>query len=157
MDNREKAIKMIESGASASEVAEELGISRQRVYQICASSGVSPKHKWVRNKPARPPRPRLLTGGVTIPVSQSAVGCISELLAAADLMARGWSVFMPVISSKGHDLIACKDDRIITVEVRSAYRNAAGQLKYNRKADCKSMFYALVVTGEAVSYEPQLE
>lgn len=154
----ERLRELAEAGLPAGGIAKELGISRQRVYQIVKKHGISVAsyHQTAYRFEKGSPRPRLLTGGVPVKISHSAAGMVSELLAAADLMARGWHVFMPVNKSRGHDLVAAKGDALITIEVRSAHRNASNQLRYSRKAECKSQYHALVVTGEPVQYEPAL-
>ena len=149
-------------GLPARAIAAELGITRAWVYQICKTNGIRLNRYTVRDffKDARctpTPRPRVITGGIPVKVNHSVVGTISELLAAADLMARGWMVYMPIYPSKGHDIIAIKDEIVLMVEVRSAYRNGSGRLIFTKKPDCKSGTYALVVTGEPVSYEPPID
>lgn len=157
MSSVEQVRKLAAEGKPASVIAEELGISRQRVYQIAAAEEIPlPRYHQQHVRSPIKPKARILTGGVPQQVNASVAGTIAELLVAADLMARGWCVFMPIIASKGHDLIATQDGTLITVEVRSAYRNAAGSLIYGRKPDCKSSHYGLVVTGEPVAYEPDL-
>lgn len=143
------------SGMGAAAIASRLGITRARVYQIAKRAGVSFPRQTSLRVPVKP-RARVMTGGVSAPINASVAGTIAELLVAADLMARGWQVFMPLIASKGHDLIAAKADRLITVEVRSAYRNSAGRLIYARKPDCSSSHYAAVITGEPVHYDPDI-
>jgi hypothetical protein len=44
----------------------------------------------------------------------------------------------------------------LTIEVRSAYRNAGGIVRFQKKSGCASGHYALVGAGEPVSYEPDL-
>lgn len=159
MSSAEKVRELAAKGYWASAIAEELKISRQRVYQIAKANEIEmPMNRASLDRPnRRPPTPRIQTGGVMAKVNHSVAGTISELLVAADLMARGWQVFMPVIASKGHDLIAMKDGRLVTFEVRSAYRSAAGKVKYAKQAGCTSDHYGLVVTGEPVTYDPPID
>jgi predicted AAA+ superfamily ATPase len=149
----------VKEGCSALIIANRLGISRQRVYQILHHHGIEFwKHIDVKSGEKQNYRPRILTGGVFTAVNQSVVGTISELLVAADLLARGWHVYIPITRTRGHDLIADKGARLITIEVRSAYRSqSTGKLSYatNQRKD-PSMFFALVVTGDPVVYEPEL-
>ena len=158
MDQIEKLRKMSEAGLSGSEAAREIGISRQRVNQVAKKHGISfaDKRFLPRERPVSAPKVRVITGGVETPINHSVAGTICELLVAADLMARGWQVFMPIIASKGHDVIATKRERILTFEVRSASRNTAGNPVFAKKADCASDVYALVITGEPVIYDPLL-
>lgn len=157
MKNVEEIRRLAGEGMPASAIAERLGLSRQRVYQICEQNEIAlPRYHRRYERRTGAPKSRVTTGGVQHAINHTVAGTIAELLAAADLMARGWVVFVPVVKSKGHDLIACRDGEIATFEVRSAYRNAAGKLIFNKKADCASKYYALVITGEPVTYEPQL-
>jgi len=149
--------EMAEAGSPASVIAERLGVSRQRVYQVAAKAGIALPRYHARTWGQRPPKPRLITGGVFTTISTATAGSISELLVAADLLARGYAVFMPVIHSRGHDVVAEKNGMMITVEVRSAHRNASGKLIYNRRPEMRSTHYALVVTGEPVAYDPPIE
>lgn len=157
--NRDRVKELAAAGRSAREIAQELGISRQRVYQIADQDGVSlpsasTAHPFRRGTI---PKPRVITGGIEQPINHTTAGTISELLAAADLLARGWHVYMPVVRARGHDLIAVQDEKVVTVEVRSAKRNAEGNLVYNRSARDRSQAYALVLTGEPVHFRPPVE
>lgn len=159
MSTADKVRQLAESGAWASAIATELGVSRQHVYQVARRHKIDlPQNMTPRVfTPRRSPQPRIQTGGIMAKVNHSVAGTISELLVAADLMARGWQVFLPVIASRGHDVIATKDGKIATFEVRSAHRNATGTIKFARKADCLSDYYGLVITGEPVAYEPDID
>jgi hypothetical protein len=150
-------------GLPGVEIARRLGISRQRVHQIAASRGIQIQKIWTtpyykipsdkRNSPA----PRLLTGGVLLTESQSAVGCVSELLAAADLVARGWHVYLPILRQRGHDIIAYSGEHVALIEVRSGRRTKFGNVTYLRKPNGnKPSYFAIVITGEPVCYEPDL-
>jgi len=141
---------------SASEIADALGVSRMRVYQIAKEKGLNFKKAKRRKRVKSEPKPRLITGGVAVTISETAAGKVSELLVAADLTARGWQVFLPVYQNKGHDLIAARYSRLISIEVRSAKRNKSGNVVYAKKTDSFSHIHALVITGEPVVYEPNL-
>src|SRR5690348_11864141 len=114
MGHDERIRELASMGVSASAIAVELHISRQRVYQIAGRAGV----KFGYPPDAQVCRPHLLTGGIAQPLNSSVTGKVSELLVAADLLARGWQVFLPVIATKGHDLVATHRDRVITIEAR---------------------------------------
>lgn len=158
MSHENQIKEMSERGLSCAEAAREIGISRQRVHQLAKSIGVTfpDKRRLPRQFAAPAPKSRVITGGVETLINHTVAGTICELLTAADLMARGYQVFLPVIASKGHDIIASKDGRLITVEVRAASRRADCGLSFGKKPDCMSDHYALVVTGEPVIYEPPL-
>jgi hypothetical protein len=86
---------------------------------------------------------------------------VSELLAAADLLARGYTVYAPLNRHAGHaDLIALPrggGDGPITLEVRSGHRNPnTGTTTWNRFPRNNADHYAVVVTGEVVVYEPPI-
>lgn len=90
-----------------------------------------------------------------MPRSHRVCGTISELLVAADLMARGYEVYIPLARTIGHDIIAeAPSGRLLTIEVRSAKRAANGALRFKRTT--RSEMFAAVVTGEPVQYDPPL-
>ena len=152
MTSRDDLKALAEKGISASDSAREMGISRQRVYQLAREMGL----KFRRERHGG--EPRLVTGGIPVSrVSPSVAGKISELLVAADLMARGWQVFFPVYSNKGHDIVAIKNDKIITVEVRSGSKSKTGLVSCYKRPEDHSDHYGIVATGEPVHYEPALD
>lgn len=158
--------ELARSGKSPRAIAEELGVSRQRVYQVIKAEGIKlPRQKlgpraFSRSRPNNAPRAHILTGGIPVAVSTAVAGSVSELLVAADLLARGYVVFAPVArSSQSHDLIAVPKRHpttLLTIEVRSAYRNPAGRAIFARKPECVSNHHAFVITGEPVVYKPPI-
>lgn len=169
---RDQFRQLVAAGLTGAEIAREMGISRQRVSQIAVQEDVQlPRKPPAEKKPEVPKRrrrvfkrdkpsvivPRLITGGVPVRVNTVAAGRVSELLVAADLVARGWHVFMPIDYRKGHDLVACGNGRLATFEVRSGRRGKAGGVVFLRNRVMLSQHYAVVVTGEPVTYEPPLE
>lgn len=164
MTTAEKIMALAESqpGISASQVAAELGISRQRVYSACRLAGIKLKSAYPvsdRRNPAHTPKPRVITGGVETPISHTVCGSISEILTAADLMARGYKPYMPIVRQRSHDIIAVTPSgAVITVEVRSGKPKASGHgYTFGPKcADMISMYYAIVITGRPVEYRPDL-
>ncbi len=140
------------TGSTAREIAGKLGISRARVYQIAKANNITlPAAGW----PSGPSVARVVTGGIAAPINETTAGTIAEILVMADLLARGWQVYMPVVRHRGYDLIATNDGRIVTVEVRSAKRGVGGALRFQKQPNDKSDVYALVVTGETVEYLPE--
>lgn len=146
-----------------SEIARRLGISRQRVSQIAKAYGIEIRslyHSAMRDQSQhkeRIPVPRLRTGGAYVVKGTSAVGTVSELLVAADLVARGWHVYLPVIRQRGYDLIAYSGDNLLKIEARSGCRKASGVIWFNRESrDSKPTHYAVVITGEPVIYDPDI-
>lgn len=144
-------------GLAASTIAAELGVSRQRVYQIAKNAGIRLAPPPPRG-PSRPiiPISRVITGGVPVPINASIAGTIAELLVAADLLARGWQPYVPAARHGGHDLIAYRATDLATIEVRSGYRNRTGRVIYNKSPRDNSTHYAVVITGEPVLYDPPL-
>ena len=154
MTRRDDLKALAERGISASDSAREMGISRQRVYQLAREMGI----EFRKERRTGGCEPRLVTGGIAVSrVNPSVAGKISELLVAADLMARGWQVFFPVYSNKGHDIVAIKNDKIITVEVRSGSKSKTGVISCFKRPEDHSDYYGIVVTGEPVHYEPALD
>lgn len=85
-------------------------------------------------------------------------GALSEMLACADLLKRGFHVFRAISPSAPCDLIAMKDTRLIRVEVTTVRRTTTG-VHYNHKRH-KSEKYdmlAFVILGEdVIEYEPSI-
>lgn len=85
-------------------------------------------------------------------------GALSEMLACADLLKRGFHVFRAISPSAPCDLIAMKGTRLIRVEVTTVRRATTG-VHYNHKRH-KSEKYdvlAFVILGEdIVEYEPSI-
>jgi hypothetical protein len=62
-----------------------------------------------------------------------------------------------VLRHYGHDLIAYKGYSIITIEVRSGWKNGLGEIKWMKKSNAhKSSHFAVVITGCPVHYEPEI-
>jgi hypothetical protein len=145
-----------------SQAAEALGLSRQRVSLECTKAGVvlSRAYKGPRRNHADP-KARVITGGIPTRISHTVCGTISELLVAADLMARGYKPYMPLVRQRSHDIIAVTPSgKVLTFEVRSGKHKADGTghtiLKRNESL-VVSDYFAVVMTGEPVVYEPELD
>jgi hypothetical protein len=157
-----KISSLAAKGFSAREIATRIGVSRQRVYQLAQANSISLLHPTFGSAAGRgaakmQPKARILTGGIEVPLSHTVVGVISELLVAADLMARDFRVYLPIRANRGHDIIAESwDGTLLTFEVRSAHRTIDGGTSFNRKSEDRADYYALVITGEAVIYKPDL-
>ena len=141
MTDKAELQRLSASGMSLAEAARALGISRQRAFQLGGQFGVKFRDgrlgPWaVRKLPSK----------------------VAELKVAADLLARGWHVFLAISPMSPHDLVAIrdKDKRTITLEVRSGYMTGKGKAYCFKKAGSKSDYYAIVVAGEPVHYDPEL-
>lgn len=145
---------------SCSEIAEKLGLTRQRISQVCKSGGIVLESAY----PARDRRgmgyPRVITGGIQSMINHTVGGTISELLVAADLMARGYKPYTPLVRQRSHDIIAVAPcGEILTFEVKSGKRrdNGNGYTFASAPRDVHSDHYAVVITGEPVIYKPELD
>jgi len=137
-------------GMGASDIAAALGISRQRVYQVCITDGIK-----LPRSVRRGPVPRIACDAA-VSVSHTVAGAIAEAVVVADLLARGCKPYTPVVRQRSHDIIAVTSSgAVVTIEVRSAKRDA-GVLPTPRARKDKSQHYALVVAGEPVIYRPPL-
>ncbi len=162
MGSVERVRALTAEGYTARQIAEAIGITKTRVYQIAKSYGIgivtplrpekAPK-EFVPKVP-KPAVARVITGGVSSPLNTTIVGTISEVLAAADLMSRGWGVYMPLVRHRGFDLLCEKEGKIIKVEVRSAHRTLEGKVTFGKSLYDRADVYALVTTGDPVSYSP---
>lgn len=92
-------------------------------------------------------------------LSRGTIGAVHELIAAADLMRRGYHVFRAMSPSSPADLIAYKDaGRILRIEVRTGRRRKDGQLTYLKKnVDAgRNDVYAVVTHEGEVAYVPDI-
>ena len=156
MTTREQIKKLAGEGYTVIMMAEKIGVSRARIYQIIKEEAILLVRSELTIRRGLPV-PGVVTGGIVGPVNSATAGTISEVLAAADLLARGWHVYTSLVRHKGHDLIAVKGDRIVTVEVRSAHLNQSQKAVFLKQPPDNSDFYALVVTGSPVIYQPEIE
>lgn len=155
---------LVKQDLSAQEIAAQLGISRQRVYQLLSRAGISLKKIYRPRLSSRGPRKqmaRIVTGidQMNSPrISSGNSGRICELLVAADLMARGWKIFFPLNGHGPHDLIASKKYILKSFEARAARRSKNGAILFKKDAERdRSDHYALVVRGEPVIYDPDID
>jgi hypothetical protein len=150
----------VDKELTASDIARQLGVSPQRVGQILKEENLRVPRYATAYRPAerRPPAPRIITAVPFGHVTNAATGTVSELIAAADLLARGWNVFFPMTRTSKHDLIITDRDgeRVLRIEVKSGYRKASGALQFQKQSKANCDHYAIVVTGEPVNYQPEL-
>lgn len=145
-------------------LAEILGITRQGVHYLLQ------KHD-LRAAPAKYAQGSRRTGYEMLPkpqilirpedvakLSPTACGTVAELVAAADLTARGWHVFAPIVRvASSCDLVAIARDgsKVLRIEVRPGRRNG-DKITFLQKVDAAHDHYAIVIAGEPVSYKPAL-
>jgi len=156
---------------TAKEMSIALGISSQRVAQHLVALGlptrtrksypIGPRLIDYDMSKRKPPAPRIITGGTLVASNSTATGTVSELLVAADLTARGYTVYLPILRHSAHcDLIALRqgaEDNPITIEVRSGRRRTVdGTISYTKNVESLATHHAVVVTGEPVIYHPDL-
>jgi hypothetical protein len=98
-------------------------------------------------------------------LAKATVGAVSELIAAADLLRRGFTTARSLSASAPFDLTAVVGDRVLRFEVRTGYRTASKRdpkrrrLQYNKEArGCIDHFIVVVWKdgGYDVVYVPPL-
>jgi hypothetical protein len=91
-------------------------------------------------------------------ISSGSLGALSELVACADLMRRGYEVFRAVSPTASCDLIATHGPVSLRIEVRTGYRMTDGRLDYPKfsKDIGRCDVYAVVLDGSEVQYDPDL-
>ena len=82
-------------------------------------------------------------------------GAMSELLAAADLLKKGFEVYRNVSPCGSVDLIIRKGQTLLSVEVRTARRDTKSNKVYCPRKNIRSDILALVFK-DIISYEPEL-
>ncbi len=90
-------------------------------------------------------------------VAPSTRGAISELIVAADLMARGFHVFRALSPSCPCDLAVIKDGTLVRIEVRTGDVTKAGTVFYSTKpSDIGRHDVMAVVLNDRIIYKPEL-
>lgn len=158
MAARDRILSLLRANplVTASQLVAETGVSRQRVYQLLKEEGLKLSPRPAVAPPARPaPRVTPLSGIGN--VNHSACGMIGELLAACDLLARGWRVFSPLVRHSKIDLVATSPDGAVVkrIEVRSGKRKGTGVYFQKRPEDACD-HYAVIIHGEPVHYIPDI-
>ena len=92
-------------------------------------------------------------------LSPGTSGALAELVACADLMARGYEVFRAQSPSCSCDVVAIRDGKVHRVEVRSGYKHQDGTIHtaLTRLDPAKYDVLAIVHAGREVVYEPPLD
>ena len=126
-----------EPSLSQSEAARRLGISRQRVSQLCKQYGL----KMAKGTPGarKPPRHSgPLPNHFGHPRGRgnpAFIGAASEAIVAAHLMQRGIPVYRSMSPVASCDLIADFDGTLFRIEVRSVKRDKLGKAIFSPPAE----------------------
>lgn len=93
-------------------------------------------------------------------IPTATVGTIAEIVVCLDLLKKGYSVFRSISPSSNFDLVAFKNEKMISVEVRSGYLSNNKPV-FPKKEKDKAEYYAVVIhevigTLEQIRYIPNL-
>lgn len=155
---RERIIALVkqEPHLNQSEIAERVGVKRQRVSQIIADEELNvPRGKRGVAPRARATEPTRAPSSDALPAHLAAAGgMVGVLIAAADMMARGFTVFLPVTQTAPCDFLAMDaKGKVERVSVRKA-RRAGEEIRYDDPIRGGTDRRALLLTDEPVRYEP---
>lgn len=90
-------------------------------------------------------------------VSTGTTGTVGELIVAADLLKRGFSVYKSLSPNAPCDLIAIKKGKIIKVEVTNGYKRKDGRIMHGKKDHHYSFdILAIVIDKNDISYSPDI-
>lgn len=139
---------------SVTELAERIGVSRQRVSQLATRMGLK-----LPRKAAAPGALRQWTNqwGGARKLTSHFIGAAAEMAASADLMRRGFPVYRALSFVSAADLVVDIDGRLQRVQVRAARRRQNGALAYGQPAKPERHdILALVLPDGQVTYKPDL-
>lgn len=91
-------------------------------------------------------------------VNSGTVGAIGELMAASDLLKKGYEVYRALSPASRADLIAIKNGNTFDIDVTTGYENSEGKLFHPKKLSLRRTSVIAVVvhkTGD-VKYIPEL-
>lgn len=91
-----------------------------------------------------------------IPLSSGSVGALAELMVCCDLMIKGYEVFRAVSPSCSSDLIACKGDKSLKIEVRTGTYKITGQVFYPANNIRSHIVAAVTHIDQKIHYFPEL-
>ena len=138
----------------AATIAEQVGISRQRVSQLLTDLGLPTK---IPREHRRGPLTKMYRYGPrTVPC---VIGSISELIVAMDLLSRGLDVHRSLTPNSVVDLIAMSrtSTEIARVEVRSGKLNRLGQPNASRPTHARYDIFAITLPDGEIVYSPPIE
>ena len=120
----------------------------QRRCAACSSEFSGTVNQKYCSSECRPTYKKLYPG-----LAPGTVGAVSELIACADLLVKGYEVFRAVSPSCSCDLIALRGSEVKRVEVRT---EQGGSKSVARKEDSGKQDHFAVVTKNRVIYIPEL-
>jgi hypothetical protein len=156
---RERVLTLVRQSPhlNQTEIAERVSATRQRVSQIIASEGLTvPKgRRGVAPRAKARAEPAEESKGVPAYLAEAG-GPIAVLVAAADLMARGYTVYLPMTSAAAADLVAIDAlGNLQRVAVQRARRRGT-RLEHERPKPGDVDIHALILANEPVQYRPNL-
>jgi len=158
---RERLLALVraEPHLNQTELAERLGVTRQRVKQLVDDEGLAidrgPRGAGGRKPKVTEPTAPSMTGGVAA-MAAGTTPAVAVFLAAADLTSRGYTVFLPVTQTASCDLVAIdRDGQVERIVVRRA-RRAGEEVRYDDPIHGRHERKAMILTDEPVRYEPAL-
>lgn len=89
-------------------------------------------------------------------LSSGTVGAMAELVAASDLMKRGFEVYRALSPSSNNDLVAIKNGKAYTFEVRTAYLCDNGKVSYSPQRIRSERVAAVIFATNEVKYFPEI-
>lgn len=159
MKEKSKSAQIVEwrrkhAKATARQMAERFGVSRQAVYQALARVGLKPSREVgisVGEYVAPPPR----FGAV---LSSNVSGALAEMMVCVDLLKRGFDVYRSVSPSGRCDLVAiCRNTGAVNrIEVKCGARNKSGRVVCQVGKHNSFDTLAVIVGDDEVVYEPPL-
>lgn len=139
-----------------------MGVSRQRIHMVASRAGIQFPYNYNRQASRRglatEAKSAIATGSaVPVPLTHQTVGRVAELIVAADMTTRGYTVFQPLNYRSRCDLVAMDPtgQNVLRIQVRSGQRRG-GHVGFSRKnRECADHF-AVVVVGEPIFYDPPI-
>lgn len=144
----------------STELAEQLGVARQRIEQLAREEKIrlksAPRGLGSRRRLQTSEAAPAYGIGPQIIAPPKLEHSAAVLLTAADLTRRGYAVFLPINQHAKCDLVSIdRLGRVDQVAVRKAKR-AGGEVRYDTPENERRMSHAFVLTEEPISYRPEL-
>jgi AraC-like DNA-binding protein len=144
-------LNIMEPNLNQTEVARRLGVSRQRVSQLCKKTSLRFTGKY-RHRYRLSHNAQLNRYGFHGKRRNPAfAGATGEMIVAAHLMQRGIPVYRSIAAEAAFDLVADCFGELLRVEVRSAKRTAKG-FNFPRPDKSRYDLLALVTPDTAVTF-----